>query len=100
MNVFLQSVGSFCTIRCKSNSWYYLKIQACVEQENIIDKKSIKGMVKRIIKLVIHMMERIMVVERTPKEYEIQKQTTLIMLNRKTGCFENRKRSNKCIYII
>lgn len=46
------------------------------------------------------MMERIMVVERTSKEYEIQKQTTLIMLNRKTGCFENRKRSNKCIYII
>lgn len=46
------------------------------------------------------MIERIMAVERTSKEYKVQKQPTLIMLNKKTGCFGNRKRSNKCIYII
>lgn len=43
------------------------------------------------------MIERIMVVERTSKEYEVQKQPTLIMLNKKSGCFENIKKSNKCI---
>lgn len=46
------------------------------------------------------MIERIMVVERTSKEYKVQKQPTLIMLLKKKGCFRNRKRSNKCIYII
>lgn len=37
------------------------------------------------------MIERIMVVERTSKEYKVQKQPTLIMLNKKRAVLETER---------
>ena len=37
------------------------------------------------------MIERIMVVERTSKEYKVQKQLTLIMLNKKRAVLETER---------